>query len=133
MKRTDKRLQLIIDQAISDSFKDEKVETVKINHFVNYFKSIKSKVLAIELLELYLKALKLKLNDGAVRIQSAVALSEKQTTAIEDFIRLHHIIYNTKVEIKPELIGGMKIQIGDQVYENTISQQINQIGEIIHG
>ena len=133
MKRTNKRLRHIVEQAVNDSFRNGKIEQEKINHFVKYFTSVPSKVLAIELLELFLHTLKLRLSEGELIIHSAVELSKTQATAIEDFIKKDHIVYNTRIATNPNLIGGIKVQIGDKVYENSIDKQISQIGQIIHG
>lgn len=131
--KLDKRLKKTLDKSLDDCFRNGQVNKTKITDTIKYFKSLPSRSLAIKLLEYYLDGIKLRLNQGILQIEAAVELSQTQVKQIEELIKSKAFVYNTKVMVNPELIGGMRVQIGDKVMENTIERQIEQIGNIIHG
>ena len=131
--KLDKRLKKTLDKHLNECFKNGQVNQSKIKQTVKYFQGLPSKSLAIFLMEYYLDGIKLRLNQGSLQIQSAVELSQTQIKQIEELIKSKAFVYNTKVTINSNLLGGMRVQIGDKVMENTIEKQIEQIGQLIHG
>lgn len=131
--KLDKHLKRIINQSLNECFKNGQINQTRLLHLVGYFKSLSSKSLSIALLEYCLDTVKRRVYQGTLRIESAVGLTDNQISQIKELITGRAFVYNVKVYVKPETIGGMRIQIGDKVMEDTIREKIEQIGAAIHG
>jgi F-type H+-transporting ATPase subunit delta len=65
-------------------------------------------------------------------VTSAVALSEKELAAIADALSKR---LKRKVDLKPltdaTLLGGLKVQVGDTVYDGTLANGLRRLGEAL--
>ncbi len=69
-----------------------------------------------------------KLNRKPVTVQSAVPLDEGQQSAVRD--RLAAMIQATPVitlEVDPSLIGGLVVQVGDDVYDASVRTHLERL------
>jgi F-type H+-transporting ATPase subunit delta len=67
-------------------------------------------------------------NRQPVSVRSAVPLDEQQLAALRD--RLAGLTHATPVihlEVDPSLIGGLVVQVGDDVYDGSVRNQIAQL------
>jgi F-type H+-transporting ATPase subunit delta len=70
-------------------------------------------------------------NDGVIRakISSKIKLEQKAVTEIEDFIKKRYKAQNTVLEfqIDEKLLGGIKIEIGDEIIDTTLKNKIKKL------
>lgn len=102
------------------------------NEVVGLFKTVVTKDRYEEISEIlnyFISEVKEFKNIGVVRVESAVPLSKKQKEQVED--RLKKTTRYTQVEMHyhvcPELIGGMKIRIGDRVIDSSIQTKLEYL------
>jgi F-type H+-transporting ATPase subunit delta len=66
------------------------------------------------------------------RVQSAAPLTEEETKALVDaFSRLTHLTVVPTVELEPELLGGVVVEIEGQVYDSSLKTQLRRLGEVL--
>lgn len=130
--KTKKQIKDLVNKVIGVSFKDGKLLEKKVLNFVNLFKS-QPKTEAIELLTEYLKRLRIMINANTLVIESVTSLSQKQKDIIKKKFSSQFTIINTEFKLNPSLLGGLKVKIGDHIYEDSIMSRVKQIGEAIHG
>lgn len=70
-------------------------------------------------------------NEGVIRakISSKVKLEQKIVIEIEDFIKKRYQAQNTVLdfEIDDKLLGGIKIEIGDEIIDTTLKNRIKKL------
>lgn len=131
MKRN-KRLDPIIDQAVKSSFKDGRLLDSQAEKIMKTFKGL-SKVEAIYLTSGYLKRLKRELAKHTLVIESATPLTASEMDQIENKLNDKFSFTSSSQTINPDLLGGIKAQVGDTVYDFSIKGKLNQVKEAIHG
>jgi len=64
-----------------------------------------------------------------VAVVSAVALDQNTISEIEKFVKVNSNAKTIQLsqEIKPSVIGGLTIEFGGKIYDNTVSNQIRKI------
>lgn len=127
-----KQIRTIINKAIKASFKDGKLLELKALNFANFFKA-QPRVEAIELLSEFLRRLKIEMNATVLVIESVIPLSKKQQDIIKKKFSSKFTITNSQVKINPEILGGLKIRVGDHIYDDSIQARIYQVKEAIVG
>jgi F-type H+-transporting ATPase subunit delta len=70
-------------------------------------------------------------NDGVIRakISSKIKIDSKTVTEIEDFIKKRYKVQNSvlEFEINEKLLGGIKIEIGDEIIDTTLKNKITKL------
>ena len=64
-----------------------------------------------------------------VKVSSKNKINSKSISEIEDFIKKRYKIDNTVIEYKidEKLLGGIKIEVGDEVIDTTLKSQIKKL------
>jgi len=130
--KTRKQIRNIVGKAIKASFKDGKVIEKKALGFVKLF-SAQPRIEAIELLMNFLKRIKLGVNSTTMVVESIVPLSIRQKDIIKKKMSLKFTITNSEFKLNPQLLGGLKIKVGDHIYDDSIRSRIYQVKEAIAG
>jgi F-type H+-transporting ATPase subunit delta len=71
---------------------------------------------------------------GRVRakVRSAAPLSEEElNTLVDAFSRLTHMTVVPTIELDPELLGGVMVEIEGQVYDASLLTQLRRLGEAL--
>ncbi len=69
-----------------------------------------------------------------VRLLSAVELKADQIKKIADKLQNHFgKVISAETQIDPDLLGGFKVQIRDQIYDFTIKEQLRRFEESVMG
>ena len=87
-----------------------------------------------EIVAKYQELLDEELGIARGEVVAAYEMSEEERKELEDVLKDYlkkQVILTTKVE--PEIIGGIKVQIGDLVFDGTIKTQLKKFKEIIKG
>lgn len=124
-------IQKIVDQLVKVSFINGELNPPKVKSIVNTLKTL-SVGNAINSLSLYLNLLKSELDKSRLTIETPVKISQEKIDEITKIVQKHAQVTETEIIIRPELLGGLRIRIGDEVYEDSISDKIAQIGKVIY-
>ncbi len=125
------KLETIVKQLIKVSFIDGKLNPKKVKEIVDSLKTL-SVGNAIPSLMLYLKGLKRELAKHRLVIETPVVLSSSQIDAIVEVVDRSILVYETEIIVNPTLLAGFRIKIGDEVYEDSVKDRINQLREKIY-
>jgi F0F1-type ATP synthase delta subunit len=128
-----KQLRKIVEIAVKNSAKDGKLMENQVKKYVAVFKKL-SKPEAIAALSLYLKGIKRILDQHTLVVESAEKLSTQELDKVKKRMDLRFKIYDLRFKINPALLGGVKIHVGDWIFEDSIKSRIDQVkGVIING
>jgi len=74
------------------------------------------------------RLVKLELMRHTARVESATPLSpELQATVAADLVRLNGPGISTSFAVSPELIGGMRIKVGSDVYDGSVKAGLSAL------
>jgi F-type H+-transporting ATPase subunit delta len=125
-----KIINKLVEKAVKESFKDGKLQESIANRFSGEFASL-PKAEGITLLSLYLKGVKRELNKQTLVIESAVSLQPAKISQIEKEIKKKRRVASIESRVNSGLLGGLKIKIGDEVYEGSLLKKIEELGNFI--
>lgn len=128
-----KQLQKIIQKLVEKSFKDGKIVESQITKAIKALKSL-PRYQAIQALSEYIKLLKTEERKHTLYIESTIQVSTNQIKRIKKNIERRVKITKVITNINPEILGGFKLKVGDEVWDESILSKINQVKEAIaHG
>lgn len=127
MKKS-KQLLSLIDQVVRSSFINERLNEPKVFNFIKIFKTLPKADAIFALLE-YSKRIKRELNRTTLEIESAIPLSPQQVKEITTALKADFKINQVKFITNLSLLGGIKIRIGDQIFDDSIINRIEQLKE----
>lgn len=127
---TKKQLQKTIKKLIEASFQDERLVESQVTKSIKVLKSL-PRSQAIEALTEYLKQLKLKQRQHTLYLETVVPLSSAQINKIKKIVEKKIKITKIVTQINPEILGGFKLRVGDEVWDESIIGKVTQIREAI--
>lgn len=124
------RLKKIAAKSAKISFPEGKI---KEDNVINVVKNLKTlpRSQAIYAISKYIKGLKNKSREGNAVIESAIPLSSEQINSIIAKLRGDFQITGVENKINSDLLGGIKVRIGDNVLDYSLKSKIAQIGNAI--
>lgn len=125
-----KKLIKLIENCVDKSFVNGKIDLKKVNMFVKQFKALPKSQIIFALTQ-YLKGLKRVINNHTLVIESSIPLSKKELDQITSIFKKQHKIFQTNASINHKILGGIKIMIGDTIYDNSLSRKIKEVGVAI--
>lgn len=136
MKKND-HLQKLVRQLVGLSFKDGKIVELQATKAIKALKSL-PKYEALEGLSEYLKNLKRLQRQHTLYIETVIPLDIPQLKKIKQMLEKKAMpegkqLKITKVitNINSEILGGFRLKVGDEVWDETLIGKINQIQEVI--
>ena len=145
MKKS-KLLQKTITKLVEASFKDGKMVEGQVIKSIKAIKSL-PRYEAIQALSEYLKSLKRMMREHTMYIETVIPLSPIQIKKAKKIIEKKinpsatlrvngersRTIKITKIitNVNPEILGGFKLRVGDEIWDESILGKINQIKEAI--
>ena len=76
------------------------------------------------------RLVKLDVNSRSARVESAVALSEAQQQEVRASLgRLKGADVEVEFAENAELIGGMRVKLGDDVYDGSVKTRLSRLAE----
>lgn len=130
--RINKQLQKIVNKLVDTSFKDGRMLEPYVIRSIKILKSL-PKYEAIQALSEYLKSLKRKEREHTMYIETVIPLSGSQIKRVKKIVEKKIKITKVLVNIKPEILGGFKLRIGDEIWDESILGKIMQVKEAIGG
>lgn len=128
-----RRLKNIVDKLIVNSFTPQ--GEVREDVVVKNTKLLKKLPFgeAITALTLYQKGLKREIIKTTLEIMSPTAISSLQKNLITKITKKTFKINQVKTTIDPSLLGGLRIKIGDFVFDDSVQNKIGQLKGVING
>lgn len=118
---------------VDASFKDGKILESQIVKSIKVLKSL-PKYEAIQALGEYLKGLKREERAHTMYIETIIPLSPAHLKKIKKIIEKKVKVTKVITSINPEILGGFKLRIGDEIWDESVLNKLNQVKEaIVHG
>ena len=127
-----KSIKAIKKQAIKAaelSFTNGDLDESAARKFIKAFKGLPLNE-SVLTLNYYLRAIRSELAKTTLLIESSVNLSGSQIKEIEASFKGKKI-NETKTQLSPSILGGVRVRIGDVIFDNSVRSRINQVKEIL--
>lgn len=125
-----KHLTPLVKAAAAQSIKTGKLDPAKVKTFTASFAKLPRAEAIFSLTE-YLKLLNHSIQQTTLTIESPTPLSQSEIDRIHQSFSQDHQIFETQVINNPSLLGGIRVKIGDDVYEDSIQSRIEQLKQVI--
>lgn len=86
---------------------------------------------AIYTISKFIKGLRRKSKEGTAIIESVFPLSKTQMNSIVEKLKEEFFITGVENKVNPEILGGIKVRIGDTVLDYSVNNKLSQVGRII--
>lgn len=126
--KKNKRLQNLVNQAVEASFVKGRLNQAQLKSFVTLFKKLSSTD-GIFALNQFKKGIKRELDKVILEVESDSKLTAEDLKRLKKILNFQFLNF----KLNPQVLAGVKLTIGDTVYEDTISSRIEQLQEVIHG
>lgn len=130
--KKNKQLLKIIHKLTEHSFIDGRLVEKEVVKTIKILKSLPTSQSIFALSE-YLKGLKRKEREHTMYIETAIPLSTSQVKKAKKIVEKKIKITKVLVNINPEILGGFKLKIGDETWDESVRGKIDQVKEAIRG
>lgn len=130
--KKNKELLKIVRKLIEASFSGGRIIEKEVIRAIKLLRSFPQSK-AIFATNEYLKGLKRKEREHTMYIETAIPLSAPQVNKMKKIVEKKIKITRIVVNMNPEILGGFKLRIGDDIWDESILGKINQIKEAIRG
>lgn len=128
-----KSIKLLKKQAIKAaqlSFKKSVLDEAIARKFVKSFKALPLNEAVISL-NYFLQAIKREKSKTILTVESVIKIPKSELKGIEGAFKNQYQIMETREELSPSLLGGIKVRIGDIIFDNSLKAKVAQIGEAL--
>ncbi len=128
-----KSIKLIKKQAMKAaqlSFKAGKLDEVVVRKFIKGFKALPLGE-SVLTLNYFMKALRSEISKTTLTIESVVKIPKADITELQGIFGKQYKVLETREELDSSLLGGIKVRIGDVIFDNSTRSKINQIKETL--
>lgn len=130
--KKDKHLLKIIRKLADASFAEGRMVEKEVVRSIKILKSLPQSQ-AIFALSEYLKEIKRQEREHTMYIETAIPLSASQVKKAKKIVEKKVKITKVLVNINPEILGGFKLKIGDETWDESVIGKIEQVKEAIRG
>lgn len=130
--KKDKQLLKLVQDLVNLSFKDGKImenQTVKAIKLLKKLPQSK----AIFAMSEFFRELKRREREHTMYIETAIPLSAVQVNKMKKIVEKRTKISKVLVNINPDILGGFRLKIGDEIWDESLSGKIEQVKEAIRG
>ncbi len=125
--KASKETRRLARELLRGSFKDGRLDAARVSGFVRSMIEKKPRDY-VRALEMYQRLLRLEVEKRHATIESASALDEKaRTEMIGNLKRRYGNDLTTEFRIKPELLGGMRIRVGSDVWDSSVQNRLQRL------
>lgn len=107
------------------------VDAKRVGAVCEYAKENLSREASLKVLRLVKKALALKIGRDEALIESAGALDETSQAALEAFVKSKNPSAKIEFAKNSELLAGVRVKLGDNVWENSAKQKLEQLSQML--
>lgn len=125
-----KILQKIITKLAENSFREGKMQENQVRRAI---KILKSQPEAIQALSEYLSQIKRRQRQHTMYVETVIPLSPTQIKKVKKIVEKKVKIRRVVTHINPEILGGFKLKVGDEIWDESILGKISQVQEVIRG
>ncbi|MDD5415985.1 MAG: F0F1 ATP synthase subunit delta [Candidatus Daviesbacteria bacterium] len=129
---TKKELRKKVAKLVNGSFKDGRMLEHQVTGSIKALKFLPRHEAIHALLE-YLKGIRRIEREHTLYIETVVPLSPAQIKKVKKLMEKKAEITKVLVSINPEILGGFKLKVGDEIWDESILGGINQVKEVISG
>jgi len=130
--KVNRTLQKLINKAVQNSFNDSGVKSEVVKKYITAFKKLNLSE-SIQALTLYSRGLKRILEEHTLFIESAGEMTKQQLDGVKSLFSKNYKLYTINSQFNPSLLGGLKVKIGDSIFDYSIKGKIKQVKEVIAG
>lgn len=131
--KKNKLLEKTIDKLVVASFKDGKIVESQVVKSIKALKAL-PRYEAIQALTEYLKGIKRMMRKHTVYIETAIPIPQSLLGKIKKIVEKKVLVTKVVTNVNPEILGGFKLKVGDEVWDESLIDKINQVKEaIVHG
>lgn len=128
-----KRIRNLVEKLVIGSFSPKgELKTKEITETIKILKKLPNTDV-ISALTLYQKGLKREISKTTLEITSPTKLTLTETNKITSEAKKSYQITNVKTVLDSSLLGGLRIKIGDVVFDDSVKHKIGQMREAING
>lgn len=124
------RLKKIAAKSARLSFPEGKLKEENAMDVLKHLKTL-PRSQAIYAISKFIKGLKNKSREGSAVIESATPLSSGQINSIIAKLKGDFSVTGVENKINQDLLGGIRVRIGDSVFDYSLKNKIAQVGEAI--
>lgn len=130
--KKNKQLQKLVARLVEASFKDGRMIESQVSKSIKLLKTY-PKAKAILALSEYLKSLKRMERQYTIYIESSIPLPLDVVNRMKRVVSKKMTITKVITSVNPQILGGFKLKIGDEIWDESILGRINQIKEVLIG
>lgn len=112
------------------SFKKGVLDEAIARKFVKSFKALPLNE-AIISLNYYLQAVRRETAKTVLTVDSVIKIPRSELESIETAFKKEYQILETREEVDSSLLGGIKVRIGDVIFDNSLKSRVRQIKEAL--
>jgi len=125
--RLNKESRKICKELFRSSFSGKKLDVAKITNLVNSIASAKPRHY-IDILKNYQRLIRLEAEKSHAVIESAAPLGDETANRIASDLQARHgSDLTTEFKTSPELIGGLRIKIGSDVWDGSVRHRLDRL------
>ena len=84
----------------------------------------------VAILEHFKRLVKLEQDRRAAKVESAIPLTPEQQSGVAASLqRLYGTSLNLSFAVNPSLVGGLRVRVGSDVYDGSVSARLRQLEE----
>lgn len=128
--KKNKQLQKIVRLLVKTSFKNDRMIESQVVKSIKILKSL-PRYEAIQALLEYLKGIRAVEREHTLSIETTTSLSPAQIKKLKKIMERKTKITKILVRINKEMMGGFKLRVGDEIWDESILGKIQSIKEAI--
>lgn len=125
-----KKLKKIAAKTVKLTFHQGKVNVMTAEEVIRVLKTL-PRAQAIYAISKFLKGLRRRGGGTTAVIESATPVSRRQLGNIVKNLSREHVVTEVRNQINPQILGGIKVKIGDTILDYSILDRISQVGRVI--
>ncbi len=130
--KKNKGIKKLVDICIGECCNEGRVNESKVAKALTELKKLPLDQ-AVYAISEFLKGVKKHKNQYTLSIESSQLLTKTEVDKIVESLRKDYRFAEVKNIVNPDLFGGLKIRIGDDIFDDSIKGRIEQLGGAIHG
>ncbi len=127
---TKRELKKIVKKLAEVSFKEGRIIEAQVIKSIKVLKFL-PQYEAIAALGEYLNSIKRIERQFTMVVETSIPLSTATINKMRKIVEKKNKITKVLVNINPEILGGFKLKIGDEIWDESILGKINQVKEVI--
>ncbi len=127
---TKKQMQKIVKKLADASFSGGRIIESQVIRSIKVLKSL-PQYEAISALGEYLNSIKRIERQFTMVVETSIPLAVVTVNKMRKIVEKKNKITKVLVNINPEILGGFKLKIGDEIWDESILGKINQVKEVI--